>query len=79
MLDIEAVCRKREGKSCFNLRSKRLKNAQLHDEIMRSWGIGGSALNKQHMYCGGTDALLAVSNLYALCIMEDVSDIMKYN
>jgi len=45
----------------FNLRSKRLKNAQLHDEIMRSWGIGGSALNKLHLYFGGTDALLAIT------------------
>ena len=43
----------------FNLGSKCLKNAQLHDEIMRSWGIGGSALNKPHVYFGGTDALLA--------------------
>ena len=44
----------------FSLRSKSLKNAQLHDEIMRLLGDWGEALNEQHMYCGGTDALLAI-------------------
>ena len=50
----------------FNLGSKRLKNAQLHDEIMRPSGDWGCPLNKQHMYFGGTDALLAIIVLLLL-------------
>ena len=39
---------------------KRLKNAQLHDENMRSSGDWGRPQQAEHVYCGCTDALLAI-------------------